>query len=239
MFYTDMHCHLLCGVDDGAKTPEIMYQMLDAAYQSGTRHICATPHFHPELFGDKSEKSQKHFAALTTYAKEKYPDMRLSLGNEMGYHSAWRMALKNGGCSFLGGRYLLVDFPADLSFFDLCYAMDDMLSVGIPLILAHVERYEALYWEYDQINDWCRRGLLLQMNASSFSPKRSFKRKMHIKRLIRRCPISLVASDGHNMTSRLPILSVAEERIIPKYGVERAKYWLSDAPSLILDGKVL
>ena len=239
MFYTDIHCHLLCGVDDGAKTPEIMHRMLEVAYRSGTRHICATPHLHPELFGDKREKTAQMFERLCGFAKENYPDMKLSLGCEMGYHSAWRETLKNGGCALLGGRYLLVDFPADLSYYDLCYEMDDLISVGIPLILAHVERYEALYGEYSRINDWCHRGLVLQMNASAFSSRNSFRKKMHVKRLIRKCPISIVSSDGHNMETRPPILSVAYERIVKKYGEERAKLWLSDAPSMILEGKTL
>lgn len=239
MLYTDIHCHLLSGVDDGAKTPEIMYRMLDAAYLSGTRHICATPHCHPELFGDKSERTAQTFALLQAYAQEKYPDMTISLGNELGYHIAWRDTLKNGSCKLLGGRYLLVDFPAELSLFDMSYAMEDMIGSGISLILAHVERYEALYGKYDVINDWCRRGVLLQMNVSAFSPKRPRRQRRHVRRLIRKCPITIVASDAHNVETRPPVLSRAESRIRKKYGKERAEYWLSSAPSRILRGEKL
>lgn len=42
MIYTDLHIHLLCGVDDRAKNEEQMREIVDAAYADGTRAICAT-----------------------------------------------------------------------------------------------------------------------------------------------------------------------------------------------------
>ena len=239
MFYTDIHCHMLSGVDDGAKTPDVMYEMLTLAYRTGTRNICVTPHYYPDLFGGSGERSARAFEALKGYAAEKYPDMRLFYANEVGYHTSWRRSLESGTCKLMGDKYLFVDFPADLSLFEISYAMDDMLCTGIPVVLAHVERYMALRGEYDKINDWCRRGTLLQMNASAFSPERSFRYKMHVKKLITKCPIAAVASDGHNLHSRPPMLSHAEERITKKYGAERAELWLSRGPLCLLEGKSL
>ena len=57
MDFSDLHIHILCGVDDGAKTEADMYAMADAAYSGGTRIICATPHFHPGYFGDNIKGS--------------------------------------------------------------------------------------------------------------------------------------------------------------------------------------
>ena len=51
----DIHCHILHGMDDGAKTLEVSLAMLDAAAAGGTTDIVATPHadieyeFRPEL----------------------------------------------------------------------------------------------------------------------------------------------------------------------------------------------
>ncbi len=239
MTYADIHCHILSGVDDGAKTPDIMYRMLDTAYADGVRALCATPHFYPEIFGDNAEKSQRTFQLLRAYAEKKYPDMTLSLGNELGYHLSWRAAVLSGACRLIGDRYLLVDFPADRSYYELCYAMNDLISVGIPIILAHTERYLALYNEYDQILDWCHRGVLLQINASAFFKKRPLKHRLHVKRLISRCPIAMIASDGHNMGSRLPVLSHVAEYVTKKYGEDRASFWLWGAPNRILQGKKL
>ena len=50
--FTDIHCHMLSGTDDGARDDAVMFDMLEAAYVGGTRCICLTPHFNPMLFGD-------------------------------------------------------------------------------------------------------------------------------------------------------------------------------------------
>ena len=42
--FTDIHAHFVYGVDDGAKTPEDMYRMLDAANADGITCLFATPH---------------------------------------------------------------------------------------------------------------------------------------------------------------------------------------------------
>ena len=55
--FFDLHSHMLCGVDDGAKTVEEMFSMLEMAYEDGIRAICLTPHYSPYLFGDTFEKS--------------------------------------------------------------------------------------------------------------------------------------------------------------------------------------
>ena len=238
MYYTDIHSHILSGVDDGAKTPDIMCKMLMLAYRSGTRNICTTPHYYPDLFGGDGAKSMRMFETLKEYAQKQCPDMRLFFANEMGYHTAWRETVEAGHCKLMGGKYLFVDFPADLSLFELNYAMNDMLCTGTPVVLAHVERYLALRGEYDTIKDWCRRGAFLQLNASAFSSHRSFHHKIHVKKLIAKCPITAVASDGHNLSSRPPILEYTEERIAKKYGREQAELWLFKSPLSLLEGNL-
>src|SRR5258706_12204887 len=46
----DLHCHILPGVDDGARTIEDSVQMAAMAAASGTKTIVATPHMlHPQF----------------------------------------------------------------------------------------------------------------------------------------------------------------------------------------------
>ena len=70
LHYTDIHCHMLSGTDDGARTDEEMFAMLDAAYASGTRSICLTPHFNPMCFGDNRERGERAYEKLCAYAHE-------------------------------------------------------------------------------------------------------------------------------------------------------------------------
>ena len=239
MFYTDIHCHMLSGVDDGAQNADEMFAMLDMAYQAGTRRICLTPHCQPSLFGDNALLACASFEKLRMHAAEHFPDVELGLASELGYYSDWRCALEEGRCRLIGDRYLLTDFLPSVSLFAMRYAVDDMLSAGISLILAHVDRYEALYGQYDLLRDWTRRGVLLQINASAVTAKHGLKHRSHIRKLFMKCPIAAVASDGHRTEKRLPVLNQAEEVLASRYGADAALFWLSTAPSLIFEGKKL
>lgn len=43
--WVDIHTHILPGVDDGAGDWEETITLLKMAYEQGTRHMIATPHF--------------------------------------------------------------------------------------------------------------------------------------------------------------------------------------------------
>ena len=40
----DIHCHLLPGLDDGSRSPDMTLQMAKMAVETGTREIVCTPH---------------------------------------------------------------------------------------------------------------------------------------------------------------------------------------------------
>ena len=111
MQFSDIHIHALYDCDDGAKSPEHMYKMIDAAYVDGTRYICLTPHYNPGYFKENAEKSQKSFETLLEYANKKYPDLCLVLGNELRYAAGCVEWLTDGRCRCMNNsKYVLVDF---------------------------------------------------------------------------------------------------------------------------------
>ncbi len=211
-FFFDLHCHMLCNVDDGAKTEKEMYAMLEMAYADGTRALCLTPHFSPYLFGDTYEESEKSFALLCEYAEKKHPDMYLYLGHELGYHGACIEALNEGVCRSLNGtRYVLVDFPETVGFFEIQKAMNLIRQSGYLPILAHTERYRSLHTKMDWIEEFAESGGKIQVNASSVVGSWGMGAKSQWKKLLNRGLIHIISSDGHNLTTRQPKMSVCME----------------------------
>ena len=237
MFYTDVHSHMLFGTDDGAKTEEEMYAMLDAAYAGGTRTLCLTPHYQPTYYGHNSGRSVRAFDLLSAYAARTYPDMTLSLANELGYYTDCTRAVERGECRLIGGRYLLLDFLPNVSAFTIRYAMDELLAEGHRVILAHIERYEALRGEEDQLADCERRGALFQVNATAFARKMSFFARRRIKKLMKRALIHMVASDAHDLFLRPPSLAETEEVITERFDADVAHLLLSHIPAQVVEGK--
>ena len=209
MAFFDLHSHLLCNVDDGATSAEEMYAMLDMAYADGTRAMCLTPHFAPYLFGDPSQSFESSFQLLKAYATERYPDMELFLGHELGYYESCTQAVDEGLCRTLGnGRYLLVDFSEASSFLKIQRAMELLQRTGYDPILAHAERYRSLYRHMDWVRDFVAAGGLVQINASSAMGDWGRLAKRQWKRLVKEGLVHIVASDGHNLTTRPPKISV-------------------------------
>ena len=50
----DIHCHILPGLDDGAKTLEMAAAMAEMAIEDGITHVIGTPHAHPEFTFDSA-----------------------------------------------------------------------------------------------------------------------------------------------------------------------------------------
>lgn len=237
MFFADIHSHLLYGVDDGPRSRQTMLDMLDEAYRTGTRKLCLTPHYQPNYYGDNIASSQRVFDALAEYAAEKYPDLSLYLGNELGYFTDCKQHLKDGRCRLLGGRYVLVDFTMDATLFSMRHAVSELLRAGYPVIIAHVERYRALRGEFDLLNAWVASGALLQVNAEALAPDANLFTKLRIKNIFSHCPIHLVASDAHDQTTRPVSLAGAAKTLTDYYGKAVAEHLLWDNPSAVLEGR--
>ena len=45
---TDLHCHILPGMDDGAKDTAVSLELLHREYEDGVRNIAFTSHFNSE-----------------------------------------------------------------------------------------------------------------------------------------------------------------------------------------------
>lgn len=207
--FFDLHSHMLCGVDDGAKTAEDMFSMLETAYEDGVRAICLTPHYSPYHFGDTSEKSKRSFEILQEYAAKQHPDMQLYLGNELGYHHDCQAALDSGACRCINNsRYVLVDFPSNTDFYELSNAMDRLQRAGYRVILAHAERYECLYKARKWIEEFVDGGGIVQLNASSYCGSWGKAAERQWKKLLRHGLAHIISSDAHNLTTRPPKISV-------------------------------
>ena len=85
---TDIHCHLVPGVDDGAASMEMAMDMLRFSAGQGIAGVFATPHNSAfELWGGETRES---FRRLQEKARQSLPNMALYVGCEV-YCEARRM----------------------------------------------------------------------------------------------------------------------------------------------------
>ena len=224
MHFSDIHIHALCNCDDGAKSLEYMYKMIDTAYVDGTRYICLTPHYNPGYFGENSKKSKESFDLLLEYTKEKYPDMQIVLGNELRYNPGCERWLSDGRCrSMNGSKYVLVDFFEGENKKIISEGLDKLLSAGYIPILAHAERYKNIRGDIGFLKEQKDNGALIQIDTRSIFGDFGIGNRLFCKKLLRNYIVDFVSSDAHSLNSRPPGIREAYEYMGKKYGIDYAK----------------
>ena len=225
---------MLFGVDDGARDEDMMRELLDLAVRDGTDAVCFTPHYHPGYYGDNGAQTDAAFALARQYAAERYPALRLALGNELHYDPGAAEWLRAGQARTLcGSRYVLVDFRDGEAAFTIDRAMTQLLSLGYTPVLAHVERYRVLHGRLRSVEDMMTRGVLMQLDAQSVLGDFGAPTRRMARALLRRGMADLICSDAHDPVRRPPQLSRCRALVEQKYGEEYAELLFRDNPERI------
>ena len=77
---TDIHTHILYGVDDGAKDLEMSLELLEEAKRAGFDKIVFSSHYMEGYFTANVEEREKNFAEIKNSSDV---DLELYLGNEI------------------------------------------------------------------------------------------------------------------------------------------------------------
>jgi protein-tyrosine phosphatase len=232
-YFTDIHSHMLSGVDDGAHDDNEMFLMLDMAYKTGTRRICLTPHFNPEIWGDNNQRFDDAFTRLSEYAAKNYPDMSLYTGNEICYSQSSIGQLNRSECKTLnGGKHVLVDFHPGESYYTIRSALFELLGYGYIPVLAHAERCGCI--KLDELHELSRLGVVIQLSALSLTGKIVDPLRKKAFRILKEGLADVVASDAHNITTRPPCLDGAAKILSKLCGESYAGLLLRTNPDKIL-----
>lgn len=240
----NIHCHMLYGVDDGAKDPEMMMRMIDAAYKSGVRVICMTPHYNPAVFRCPPDVIKGRFDKAKSYASEKYPDLKLCLGQEMYcYHSSVEDLLCGRCLTLNDTRYVLAEFGPSDDKSTIRAGVTRLLTSGFIPVVAHVERYSATRGSKSFVRELKEQGALVQINATSVIGEYGIGTKLYALSLIKKGLVDVVADDCHrpdgtdkNLRGRRVCLREAYDEIKKKLGEDTAQRLCCGNPLEILNG---
>jgi len=228
MRIANIHCHILYGVDDGARDGRMMSRMIDSAYRSGVRIICATPHHNPEYFRCPPRIIVERYGEVVSYVTENYHDMIVLLGQEIYCRHDSVNELLAGKCLSLNRtRNVLVEFGTHADKSEIISGASRFLTSGFVPLIAHAERYDAIRNNKNIINDLRGIGAKIQINASSVIGNRGFLTKRFVMSLIKSGIVDVVADDCHDMNARRPCIGEAYSLVSHKFGAETANelFW--------------
>lgn len=175
---TDLHNHLVPGVDDGSDSVAESLEALALLFHEGVRHLVSTPHLLlPRLASDAAigrelDLHRRAFERLVQACagREDLPQIRLGQEIWAPDAAALRRIVRRGDVGLGGTRALLVEFGFDLqgTHIDVVAAAADADRM---IVIAHPERYRYLPGTepLELMRRWRDLGALLQVNAGSFS----------------------------------------------------------------------
>ena len=111
-FY-DCHCHILPGLDDGARSLKETEKLLQKEYSEGVRTIIATPHFRPSRWKQNADQINIALRQTRNVAKKVNPYLRVYLWNEAYWEDGLMYYLKKGDCITAGDGYVLIENRPD------------------------------------------------------------------------------------------------------------------------------
>lgn len=216
--FIDIHNHMLCDVDDGAKDLDESMQMLERAYNSGTKSVILTPHFNLSRNYSTLEKIKSEFLSLKEEASKKFPDLNLYLGNEIYYSIDVPELLEKSKILTLNDSgYILVEFGISKSFEFIKDSIFEINQLGLSPIIAHIERFECFKNNIEGVREIIKDGAYVQVNALSVLKKSRF-----IKKMLKYNLVHFIASDSHNLSSRPPELQDCFIYVNKKFGQQYA-----------------
>ncbi len=194
----DFHTHILPNIDDGSRSIEETFNLIEEARKAGFDQIVLTPHYMEGYYETDVAEREVWLDAISKNLFIKNFDGKLYLGNEIYMSDHIINLLENAKASTINNTsYVLFELPLNaepLNLYDVIY---QMLQYKIVPVLAHPERYSFMQKEPELIYDLVQKGVLLQSNYGSIIGQYGNKAKSLVKKMFENNLVHFLGSDVH------------------------------------------
>ncbi len=199
-FHTDIHCHLVPGIDDGQKEAVPAAELVAREYGWGIRRIITTPHVTQDTFENTPEIISNAFEKLRAAVESNGTDIELLHSAEYRLDGFFQQQLEAGNLTPMPNRYLLVENSFIQEAWHLDELLFDLKIRGFRPILAHPERYSYYFSKRDRYEQLHNAGTLFQVNLLSLAGHYGKDVKHTAEYLIDNHMVDFLGSDMHNLT---------------------------------------
>ncbi len=243
---TDLHIHILPGVDDGSPDLSTSLAMAEIAARSGVHVLAVTPHANQTgipgvkdgyVNYESKELSERFYRLEQEIGREHIP-IRLVRGMEiMSIEPLAEKIRERKLIPLHESRYYLIEVPFDMAPDGIRRRLMEFPAMGKIPVLAHPERYFCVQDSPELLYDFREMGAVLQMNKGSIFGRFGKEAERTAQYLLENRLADCAASDAHGADYRTPDMRPSRQLLTERYGESYAELLLKINPRRILEDR--
>jgi protein-tyrosine phosphatase len=167
---TDIHSHILPGIDDGSQDVETSLVLIDGLIKLGITSSIATPHIIGDMYRNNAETIGAALSKLKNALAEKQINFKVNAAAEYMLDDYFLTLLKNKTPLLtLKENKILTEFSYAEKPYNIQQMVFSIITEGYQPLLAHPERYGYFHNDYKQYHSLKELGFLLQVNLLSLT----------------------------------------------------------------------
>lgn len=198
LLHTDLHSHLIPGIDDGSKTMDESVMLVRELQSLGYKKLITTPHIMTDYYKNTPEIILSGLDQLRERLAVEKIDMEIEAAAEYMLDDGFEKKLYEGQLLTFGDNYVLVEMSYMVEPINLSSLLFELQTEGYKVVLAHPERYTYWHNNFKKHNEMNDRGIYYQMNINSLTGWYSEGSKKMAEKLIAEDMIKFLGSDMHN-----------------------------------------
>lgn len=196
---SDMHSHILPGIDDGARTIEDSIALARRFEALSYKKLIATPHVMADYFRNTPESINRALDKLREALHQNQINLEVNAAAEYYMDETFEKKVREKSVLTFGDNYLLFE----LSFINYPSNINDMIKLmldsGYQPVLAHPERYPYFHGTVDNYSRIKDQSCYLQTNAIALTGYYGPGPKQLAEEMIAHNLVDFVGSDMHHL----------------------------------------
>lgn len=234
----DFHTHILPNIDDGSRSIEETFNLIQEAKQAGFEGIVLTSHYIENYYETDTPEREVWVNAIKENLSNKNIDTEIYLGNEIYLSNNMMNLLIEGKAATINNTcYVLFEMPLNEEPMDLYNIIYTLQENKLIPVLAHPERYSYVQKEPELIYDLIQKGCLMQGNFGSILGEYGNKAKIILEKLLQNNSIHFLGSDVHREKTIYPRMPIALSLIEDLIGFDKVDTITKINPRLALANK--
>ena len=219
-FKSDMHSHLIPGIDDGAQDMDQTIAMLAKFESLGYKKVVTTPHIMTDSFPNNPEIILSGLEKVKNEIKKVGIEIEIEAAAEYYFDETLMPKIKNKELLTFGDNYVLVEFAfhSPPQFLDQLFF--ELKTHGYRPVIAHFERYLYYLGKIDKAEKWRSEGINIQINLNSLFGQYGPEVQKQAEKLIDQGQFDFVGTDCH----RIEHLMILEKNLSSPYLHKIGKY---------------